>query len=111
MQVDMEDFLKGGFSIRQEEVHPFTFYSTHRQGECDFLSDTKKMGAGIFIQVGQASRVLVGNNQHMAGIHRLYIHEGSTGLIMVYQAGWNFICQDVTEDAIVHIVSPQAELI
>ena len=76
VEVCVEDFLAGGFAVREKEVYAFTLQTTLAQSHRQTLRDAKYLGAFRILQVADVRRVPVGDYQHVTGIDRMKIHEG-----------------------------------
>src|SRR6187200_3307913 len=102
MQMDVEDFLHGSLAVRKKQVHAFAAHATLSNRCRETVSDAQEVGSALGIDVGQIGRVLIWNDEQVAGIDRLDIEKGGTLLIAIDDAGRQASIQDTTEDAIVH---------
>lgn len=100
MEMHMEDLLLGCFSVRQEEIHPFTGETAGAERPSHSLGHAEYLRSCLRWQVGQVSGMVIRHDEHMTCIHWLHIHEGGTDLIPMDDASLQLPCEDATEDAV-----------
>ena len=104
MQMNVEDFLARGFSIRQRQVHAFAPDRTAAQRLRQTLRHSKHLRSSIGIERGKKTGVLVRNHKHMTGIDRADVEKRRAAVVLIHAARWNLIRENFAEDAIVHLV-------
>jgi hypothetical protein len=77
VQVHVENLLHGCLPVCQERVYAFAPQPTRTQGCRDPARDTHQVGCGLSIQGTHEWVMLIWDDQHMAGVDWLYVHECS----------------------------------
>jgi hypothetical protein len=90
MQVNMKDFLPGSLTVGKEKVHSFALQTTITQRCRDALSNTEHLRAFLFVQVCEISCMRVRNNEDMARIDRLNVHESGANVVTVNETCFKF---------------------
>ena len=87
MQVNVKNFLAGGRAIGQEEVNALAAQvgAPERRGQP--LGQSKEMRAYVRVQIGQGRGVDIGDDEGVAGIDGLNIHEGGAVVVVMDEAG------------------------
>lgn len=82
MEVGVEYFLEGGFTVGQEQVHSLTAKATSTKGHGESVADAKHMCARFRLQFLKIGGVVFRNDKDMARIHRTDIHESEHVLVL-----------------------------
>jgi hypothetical protein len=86
MQMQVKDLLPGCFSVGQKKVEPFAQDTGSPERRCQPLGNLEDMSPRLTIHLGQAGGVDTGNDQQVARVDRLDIHEGHNKIIGIDDA-------------------------
>ena len=90
MQVNVKDFLPGSLTVGKEIVHSFALQTTFSQRCSDALRNSEHLCTVLFIHVCKMRCMPVRDNQDMARIDRLNIHEGGANVVLMNQTYFKF---------------------
>jgi hypothetical protein len=102
VQVDVKDLLPGYFAIGEEEVNALAPQITPVQSGSDALTNFEEMPAGFFVEGGQVRGVGDRDDEDVAGVDGLDVHEGSALFVPVDEAGRKCTHKDFAENAVSH---------
>lgn len=102
VQVDVENFLARDLAVGKEQVHAVAWNHSAAKGLSEALRHAKHLRAGIGIESGKKTGVLVWNHEQMARIDGLDVENRRTQLVLVHETRRNLIRKNLTEDAVVH---------
>ena len=104
MQVSMEDFLSGGYTVGKEEIDPLATNSTAPNGRSQALAHDKHAGPDVSFDIRQINGMRIGHNQQVPRIDGLNVHECANVLIPIDDVRWLSAGDNLAEDAGVGIV-------
>lgn len=87
VQVNVENILHRGLSVRQKEIYSFALHATLTQGGGKTLRHAKHLRSFLFSQASEISGMSIWDNKQMPGINRLNIHKGCAQIISINKAG------------------------
>ena len=88
--MSVEHFLSRRLADCEKEVHSFAFHAAFAQSGGHALRHAKHLRPFLFSQVCQVSSMSVRNDQHVAGIDRLNIHECRAEIILMNETYFEF---------------------
>lgn len=84
VEVDVRDFLAGGFAVREEEVHSFASEARTAETCCRSLADPEQFGAVVGFEVREVGRVRSWDDEHVAFCDRLDVHQCDCARVFVH---------------------------
>lgn len=110
VQVDVEDLLHRRRAVRQEQVHPLALDPAVVQRGGQALRHAEHLRPLVGPQVGQAGRVSDRDDQQVAGVDGLDVHERRADTVAVDEADFGLARQEPTEYAISFVVHRRSRL-
>lgn len=101
-KVEVEDRLKGGLAVTEEDVDSLAGQSGAAQCSGHLVTDRPNVGGGILIDVLETYRVSPRHDEKVARGDRVKIHKDHDGLVLEHDAGLGLLRHDGTEDAPLH---------
>ena len=99
VQVNMEDFLAGDFSVRHEKVDPFALQSSLAQRCGESLPDFEHVPTSSAWETLQIGGVRERDNEHMPRINWPDVHESANDVVAEDDARRRAARDDVAKDA------------
>ena len=86
----MKDLLPGRLTIGKKKVHALTLHTTFTQRCRDALSNAEHLRTILCIQISERRRMSARNNQSMARVDRLNVHQREAEFILMDDTHFQF---------------------
>jgi hypothetical protein len=100
VEMYVQHFLHGRFSVSQKEVHALTPNVGFPQRRGKAMGDSHERGSGVAAQLREIRRVPDRDHQDVSGIDGLNVHERRDGFITIYKGRCTLAGQNPAEDAV-----------
>lgn len=99
MQVHVEHLLHRGLPVREKEIHPFAPEAAEPKGSGKAMSEFHQPPGARRLKISEIRGVLDGNDEQVAGVHRLDVHERGMLVITVEHGDWEVAMQNLAKYA------------